>query len=102
MRAGSKAMELRNGVGLGIVGLLVSMAVLADAPPEAQVMEEIIVTAPYPAHLLMEEIVVTAKYPDTTVQATATALVEALSREIADSASVTDKLAFKPDIRLSL
>lgn len=94
-------MKTRNGIGLGVVGVLVSMVAFADALPETQVMEEIIVTAPYPAHLLMEEIVVTAKYPDAASPATVAAAAETLSREIANTAILTDKLAFKPEIHLS-
>ena len=36
----------------------------ADESNSTQIIDEVIVTAPYPRHLLMDEIIVTAPYPD--------------------------------------
>jgi hypothetical protein len=95
-------MKTKHGIGLGLIGLLVSTGALAAAPVGAQVMEEIVVTAPYPAHLLMEEIIVTAKHPDAapkldelTTHAPADILRE-------DVISAPAWIAIKPEITFSL
>lgn len=97
-------MKSRNVIGLGIAGLMLSTGALADAPTEARVIEEIVVTAPYPAHLLMEEIVVTAKHPDASTEAaTATAAgIEALRKDIESAFGVAREAAFESEIKLTL
>lgn len=56
-------MKARNKLGLGFMVAVLSAAAFGAQPAESDIMEEIVVTARYPAHLLMEEIVVTAPMP---------------------------------------
>jgi len=87
-----------------MAGSVVATAALADASADARVMEEIVVTAPYPSHLLLEESIATAarSAEPFSVIVTAEALAESLTRDIAIASGLTDKIGFKPEIRISL
>ena len=54
-------MKLLNSLSLGVLLAMASAVAIGDGG--AEIMEEIVVTAPYPVHLIMEEIVVTAPKP---------------------------------------
>ncbi|MBN1240708.1 MAG: hypothetical protein JXB36_19555 [Gammaproteobacteria bacterium] len=54
-------MKLLNSLSLGVILAMASAVAVGDSA--AEIMEEIVVTAPYPTHLIMEEIVVTAPKP---------------------------------------
>lgn len=68
----------------------IAAAAGADAA-ETSVIEEIIVTAPYPAHLIMEEIVVTAPKP-----------VNLFAEGDYPVIEVTSDIALQPDVKLAL
>lgn len=95
-------MKIRNIIALGIAGSMLATAALADAGNT--IMEEIVVTAPYPSHLLLEESIATAarSAEPFSVIVTAEALAESLTRDIAIASGLTDKIGFKPEIRISL
>lgn len=81
-------MKARNLSGLGFMVTVLSAAAFGAQPAASNVMEEIVVTARYPAHLLMEEIVVTAPMP-----------VNLLAEH---SAGLTDEIDSEPDVRFTL
>src|SRR5690606_20958765 len=91
---GSEKMQARNLSGLGFMATVLSAAAFGAQPAancvrEANnVMEEIVATARYPAHLLMEEIVVTAPMP-----------VNLLAEH---SAGLTDEIDSEPEVRFTL
>lgn len=95
-------MKIRNIIALGIAGSMLATAALADAGNT--IMEEIVVTAPYPAHLLLEESIAAATRSTEPHSAIVSAadLAESLTRDITIASGLTDKIDFKPEIRLSL
>ncbi|MFO7288345.1 MAG: hypothetical protein LOD94_09915 [Gammaproteobacteria bacterium] len=88
-------MKARNMIALGMAGSMVAAAALAEAP----IMEEIVVTAPYPKHLLAESVATTGELGESL---SAAALAEELTRGIAHAGGLTDKIDIKPEIRLHL
>jgi hypothetical protein len=101
-----KAMKVRNSLPLGFIAALASAAVLGASPTSADFMEEIVVTAPYPAHLLMEEIIVTAPYPAHLIMeeivVTAPRPVSLFVDETQELADTTRTFAQRPDVTLAL
>lgn len=88
-------MKARNMIALGMAGSMVAAAALAEAP----IMEEIVVTAPYPKRLRTESIATAVESEGTL---SAAALAEELTRDIARASGLTEEIDVKPEIRLHL
>ena len=84
-------MKVRNSMTLGFFAALASTAVFGAKPASVDIIEEIVVTAPYPAHLLMEEIVVTAPRP-----------VNLFTGETQERVDTASKLVQRPTVTLAL
>ncbi len=93
-------MKMRKLIALGTAGSMLAAAALAEAPADERIMEEIVVTARYPSHLLIEENIATTAHSAALVAAGTQA--ESPDREITLASGLTDKIGFKPEIRLNL
>lgn len=103
-------MKTRHGMGVGLVGLLISTAAFAAAPVASKVTEEAAVAASSPSDPVMEEIVVTARHPDADAEPRNVEIVEIAMQDPLDLLSaapihapdLTDPIVLRPEIRRNL
>lgn len=98
-------MKTRHGMGVGLVGLLLSTVAFAEAPVASEVTEEIAVAASSPEHPIVDEIIVTARRPDAeprSVELTMQSPLDLLRETPIRAPSVADELLIEPEIRLNL
>lgn len=98
-------MKTRHGIGVGLVGLLLSTVAFGADSAAPEVTEEVAVAAVSTEHRDIEEIVVTARHPDAEPKSIAVAIrnpLELLRDAPIDAPAFTAELLIKPEVRLTL